>query len=71
MDSAEGAILVTHEVFRRTLGVFDMEPGEALKLEGDRTGLKPISFSRQSPFIQTDVPTFEDVEPSRLGAMRN
>ncbi len=34
MQNAEGVILITHEVFRQVLGVFDMQEDEPLKLRG-------------------------------------
>lgn len=34
MQHAEGLILITHEVFRQVLGIFDMQPGEPLKVRG-------------------------------------
>jgi tetratricopeptide (TPR) repeat protein len=49
MQTAEGLLLITHEVFRQVLGVFDMQPGEPLKMRGRAEKVTTYQVERAKP----------------------
>lgn len=49
MQNAEGLILITHDVFRQVLGVFDMQPGESLKVRGRAEKVLTYQVERVKP----------------------
>lgn len=49
MQNAEGLILISHEIFRQVLGVFDMQPGEPLKMRGRIEKVMTYQVDRAKP----------------------
>ena len=68
MNSAEGTILVTHEVFRRTLGLFNMQPSEPLKVRGraDKIDVYQVLTAKPRAF-HLSTPTVEGIETRQVG----
>lgn len=49
MQNAEGLILITHDIFRQVLGVFDMQPSEPIKVRGRTEKVMTYQVDRAKP----------------------
>ncbi len=68
MQNAEGLILITHEIFRQVLGVFDMQPGEALKVRGRAEKVMTYQVERAKPRAFRIMPHgVEGIETQLIG----
>lgn len=68
MQHAEGLLLITHEVFRQVLGVFDMQPGEPVKMRGRAEQVMTYQVERTKPrAFRVRLPGVEGIETRLIG----
>lgn len=68
MQMADGAILISHEVFRQILGIFDVQPDEPLKLRGREEAIRTYRvLAAKTHAIRLRVRGIEGIETRLIG----